>query len=187
MTNLSPTCALPPIFDDQKQWFAVKTRSNFEERVSSGLNNKGIESYVPHLTTIRMSGNVRSVSSQPLFRGYVFARYAPETQGKVRVLQTHGVVQILGVGCQPLPIPDAEIESVRRLLDSGQACAPHPFLREGSLVRIKAGPLRGLEGRLTQFKANYRIVVGVSFLGSGVSAEVDIADVDLVASGSRHQ
>jgi transcription antitermination factor NusG len=55
---------------------------------------------------------------------------------------------------------------------------PHPFLAVGDRVRVKFGPLAGLEGFLIQKKNQTRFVLSMSLIMQAVSVEVDSADVE---------
>ena len=61
-------------------------------------------------------------------------------------------------------IPEAEIESIRKAIEWGNRVEPHPFLRCGDRVRVKSGPLQGLEGILVRKKNFYRLVLSVEIL-----------------------
>ena len=52
------------------------------------------------------------------------------------------------------------------------------------MVLLESGPLAGLEGRLERIKDRYRIVVSLTLLNTGVSAEVDRAWVRPLKKGS---
>jgi len=73
----------------------------------------------------------------------------------------------------PEQIPDAEIERVRRMVESGLLVTPHPYVRVGQAVLIERGPLSGVEGILVDVRGKIRLVVSVNLLQRSVSAEVD--------------
>jgi transcription antitermination factor NusG len=83
------------------------------------------------------------------------------------------VRSIVSFGRVPAPIPDAEIESVRRFISADLNVKPWPFLRVGQTVRVEKGPLAGLDGILEEFKGTYRVVVSISLLQRSIAAEVD--------------
>jgi transcription antitermination factor NusG len=89
------------------------------------------------------------------------------------VLTTPGIVSIIGVGNEPAPIPDHEIEAIQSIAKSGMPVAPWPFLREGQRVRIERGALRDLEGILVTIKNTFRLVVSVTMLQRSVAVEID--------------
>ena len=54
---------------------------------------------------------------------------------------------------------------------------PHPFLKEGDKVRLRSGPLAGLEGILQRRKDGYRLVLSIELLGRSVAVEVEQSDI----------
>jgi transcription antitermination factor NusG len=159
--------------DSLIQWFALRVRSNFERPVSDLLNAKGVEEFLPTYRSRRMwSDRIREVDV-PLFPGYVFCRIPAEARGLV--LATTGVVNIVGVQHQPLPIADEEIAAVRKMIMSRAAVEPWPFTRVGQLVKIRSGSLAGVEGILLMIKDSCRLVISISILGRSVAVEIDAA------------
>jgi len=88
------------------------------------------------------------------------------------VLTTPGVFSILSLAKIPAPIPDQEIEAIRRLVESGSTLEPLPYVTEGQRVRIENGPLRGTEGIVIGVRKGRRITVSVGLLRRSVSAEL---------------
>jgi transcription antitermination factor NusG len=99
---------------------------------------------------------------------------------RLEVLRTAGSVRILGQGDRIEPVPEAEIESIRRLLKARVPCFAHPFLKEGAWVRVKSGPLRDVEGLLVRLKSKTRLVLSVALLSQSVATEIDVADVEVL-------
>jgi transcription antitermination factor NusG len=54
---------------------------------------------------------------------------------------------------------------------------PCPLIKEGMMVEVTHGPLRGVVGRLVRKGAHARLILSVELIGQGVSVEVDAADV----------
>jgi transcription antitermination factor NusG len=160
---------------DQARWFAVWVRSHFEQLVHDQLAAKGMRVFLPTIKTWSRRGGKRHVVPVPMFPGYLFLHHAMDKHGYVKILQTRGVVRILGERWDRLaPIDDAEIAAVERLVTTDLHVAPHPYLREGHRVRLTDGPLSGVEGVLLQVKAGKGIlVVSVELLQRSVAVEVD--------------
>jgi transcription antitermination factor NusG len=78
---------------------------------------------------------------------------------------------------EPAPIPEHEIDSIRTLIDSELAYDPCPMIREGMMVEVVHGPLKGVVGRLLRKGAHARLMLSVDLIGQAVSVEVDAADV----------
>jgi transcription antitermination factor NusG len=109
----------------------------------------------------------------PVFSNYVFCRFAPAT--RAGVLKTPGVRSLVGFGGCPAPVPDAEIEAIRKAVGSGLPVEPWPFVRAGDRVRVLDGPLRGLDGLLVSGANKTRVVVSVELLQRSVAVEIDRA------------
>ena len=161
-------------------WYAVQTKSNMEKCVVEELANKGIENFYPSYDELHQWADRKKVVTRPLFPGYVLIHCADSSQSKLRVLQTHGVVRILGAGRQIEPIPEQQVLSVQQMLASGKGCFPHPFFRAGVSVRVRRGPLKDLVGILVRIKHQTRLVLSVDLIAQSVSTEVDLRDVEVV-------
>jgi transcription antitermination factor NusG len=109
---------------------------------------------------------------RPLFPGYVFCRLNP-SERLVPVLTSPGVVSLIGSGKQPAPIPEVEIDAVRRLLASGAGVEAYPLVREGQRIRVTRGSLKGLEGILLKKRNEWRLVISVTLLQRSLSVEID--------------
>lgn len=170
---------------DLPRWYAVHTRSNFEKIVARELVLKGLEQYVPTVREVHRWKDRKKVVEVPVFPGYVFFRTNDCERARLQVLRTGGTVRILGRASGMEAIPDVEIESIRTLLESRLPFQVHPLLREGALVRVKWGPLQGVEGLLARIKNERRLVISVQMLSQSVSTEIDIADIEVLRPPAR--
>ena len=152
-------------------WFALRLRSKYERVTAAHLRQRGFEEYAPcYKVQKRWSDRTKSMD-QFLFPGYVFCRFDPND--RLRIITAPGVVDVVGFGKSPQRIPDAEIERVRRMVESGVPISPYPYVEVGQAVLIERGPLSGVEGILVEIKGKTRLVVSVNLLRRSVSAEVD--------------
>jgi transcription antitermination factor NusG len=156
-------------------WYAVRVKSKFEQTVSAILQQKGVEQFLPTYRSRRIWSDRIRTMDLPLFPGYVFCRIPLDARD--RVLTTSGVMDLVGAGRRPIPISDQEIAAIQTIIQSHLAAEPWPFLRIGQQVRIRRGPLAGLEGILVKVKNSYRLVVSVTLLERSVAAEIDAAYV----------
>jgi transcription antitermination factor NusG len=153
-------------------YFALYVRSRQERVVEKRLHSKGYTAFSP-LYRSRRNRSDRTVELElPLFPGYVFCQFDPSF--RLPILKTPGVVTIVGVGNIPQPIDDVEISSIQKITIAGSGLAkPWPFFREGQRVRIEAGPLCGVEGKLIRVKNRARLVVSVTLLKRSIAVEID--------------
>ena len=160
------------------QWYAIQTRSRFEKSVAAQLGAKDVEHYLPAFGEMRQWKDRKKLVEMPAFPGYVFVRFLDGGAARLDILKIPGAIRILGKGDTIEPVPDHEIESVRLLLRSSGKCLAHPFVREGTRVRVKRGPLKDVEGILLRIKNYNRIVVSIELLSQAVATEVDASDVE---------
>ena len=156
----------------QAQWYAVRTRSRHEKLVARQLEKQGIQSYLPVVTKINQWSDRRKQVEEPLFSGYAFVRLDPSSSERVRVLQTQGVVNFVGVQGAGVPIPDREIENINLLLASKIAYEERPFLHVGQRVRVCGGALDGMEGILTAENSDRSVVISIGLIQRSLSVRV---------------
>lgn len=152
-------------------WFALQVCTNYEKVVQQLLEQKRFESFLPSYRDRRVWSDRIKYVDRPLFPGYLFCRLNPEE--KIPVVQTPNVIKIVGSGRTPIPISEAEITSLKTIIESRSAVEPWPYFQVGQKVRIEKGPLTGVEGVLQSVKTGFRIVVSISLLQRSVAAEMD--------------
>jgi transcription antitermination factor NusG len=157
------------------QWFALWTRSRHEQVVREQLQQKQFDVFLPTVTKWSRWKDRKKKIDWPLFPGYCFVRFDPRE--RLAILKCTGVVSIISFQGEPAPIPEHEIHGIRRLVESDLAYDPCPLIKEGMMVEVVHGPLKGVIGRLMRKNDKARLVLSVNLIGQGVSVEVDAADV----------
>ena len=160
---------------DTTAWYAIWTRSRHEQVVREQLERKGLEAFLPTITRWSRWKDRKKQIDWPLFPGYCFARF--ESRERLPVLTCSGVVNIVSFDGEIVAIPEHEIEAIRRLVESDLQFDPCPLIREGMMVEVTHGPLKGVVGRLVRKGSHARLVLSVDLIGQAVSVEVDAADV----------
>lgn len=167
---------LPWTQESSPNWFAAYTSSHHEKRVASHFAERQIESFLPlYAARHRWKNRCEMNLELPLFPNYVFVRIDPRE--RVRVLEVPGVQSLVGFGRTLAPLPDFEIEALRSALGQ-RKIEPHPYLVIGERVRIKAGPMAGMEGVLVRKKNNFRVVLALDVIMQSVAVEVDADDLE---------
>jgi transcriptional antiterminator NusG len=152
-------------------WYALQVRTRYERVVADHLTGRGFEWFLPlRKDRKRWSDRMKEIES-PLFPGYLFCRF--DTQNRLPILQTPGVVQIVGYNRQPISVDELEIAAIQTLVAAGVPNQPCSFVEIGDRVRIESGPLRGLEGILVESRGKHKFVLSVSLLQRSVAVEID--------------
>jgi len=143
--------------------------------VRQQLEQKQIEAFLPTIMRWSHWKDRKKQIDWPLFPGYCFARF--NLRERLAILKCTGVVNIVSFEGDPAPIPEHEIDGIRVLIGSELAYDPCPMIREGMMVEVTHGPLKGVVGRLLRKGAHARLVLSVDLIGQAVSVEVDASDV----------
>lgn len=159
-------------------WYALYTRHQHEKMVNQVLSNKGFNTFLPLYAATHNWKDRTKALSLPLFPCYVFLKGGIER--RLQILTTPGIYGLVSSAGQPAAIPDIEIEAIRRVVESGARVEAHPYLKCGNWVRVKCGPLTGIEGILVRKKNISRLVLSVEILGTAAAIEVAAFQVEAV-------
>ncbi len=160
---------------DEVRWYAAYTAARHEKRVAEQFGNRNVEYFLPLYEAVHRWRDRRMRVRLPLFPGYIFVRIPLEE--RLRVLEVPSVVNLVGFSGRPTPLPEGEIDALRRGLTHRPA-QPHPYLAVGRRVRIKSGPFEGMEGILKRIKDNLRLVISLDLIMRSIVLDVDSADVE---------
>jgi transcription antitermination factor NusG len=86
----------------------------------------------------------------------------------------------VGFDGRPIAVPEEEVMRVRQFLNEGFRVEPHRYLQAGRRVRVKTGPLAGIEGIFVRARNKCRIVFSMDLIMRSIAVEIDLADVESV-------
>ncbi len=164
-----------------ERWYAVMVHARQEKAGAAALQEKGIESYLPLRAERRpWSDRIKRVEVA-LFPGYLFVRVALDAARRNQILSVRQVFDLLGRrpgSSEVAPIPDSEMDSLRRVVESARIVDPVEGVVAGQEVEVGAGPLKGVRGVVLEgADGARRLVVQIQLLGRGVRATLDVEDV----------
>ena len=155
-------------------WFVFYTLARREKDLMRKLAAAGIPFYAPMIRRrLRSPGGRTRSSFVPLFPGYVFSR--GDDDQRRAALATNTIARWIPVGDPRMLVDD--LRAIKRLIDSEQPLSPEARLEPGQPVRVRSGPLEGIEGTIIRRRGTERLLVAVRFLNQGASIEME--DVDL--------
>src|SRR5258708_4514565 len=160
----------------EKRWYAAYTSANHEKRVAEQLAVRDVEHFLPVYDSVRRWKDRRVKLQLPLFPGYVFVCMA--LRDRLQVQQVPGVAHLVGFGGTPAALPEEAIEALRASLERGVRAEPHPYLTVGRSVRLKSGPLAGMQGILLLRRGRFRVVISIDLIQRSVVVDADVADVE---------
>ena len=166
---------------DPMYWYAVHVKSRHEFRVYERLTGVGINSFLPSIKRLSKWKDRNKLVEFPLFPGYLFVHTPNSHIARRTILKTQSVVRILGtITGQPESVPDEQIQSLMTIIDAGIPLDPYPYLHEGQRIRIKKGPLAGVEGLLVEKAGQHKLILSVDILNQSTSITIQASDVERI-------
>ena len=158
-------------------WYAVHTRSRHEDMVHTGLIQKAIHTFLPKIEVWSKRKDRRKKIMIPMFPGYLFVElFSLDSQTKLNVLKTFGVVKILGkpTGSEPIPVPDAKIEAIQRIIQSKVEVQQIQYPKVGEPALIVDGPFTGIEGVVVSTDYSKELfVISIELLQRSVAIKLE--------------
>ena len=156
------------------QWWAIYTKARQEKALARDLLTRGVPFYLPLVAKDYLIRGRKARSYLPLFTGYLFVYGADEQ--RIQCLKTNRISQIISVVDQSRLKHD--LRNVNRLIASDAPLTIERRLSRGARVRIKSGPMLGLEGMVLSRRGQRRLLVSVDFLQQGASIEIEDFQVE---------
>ena len=159
---------------NSSNWYALHTRSRFEQKVYDGLCGKSIEAFLPRIQVMSRRKDRRKKILVPMLPGYVFTRSGLKAEEHLNILKTVGVVRMVGFKGTPVPANDEEIASLMILDGTDRTVQNRTYMNKGDLIMIMEGPLKGLVGFYLHHKEKTdKVVVSVDLLNRSLEVEVE--------------
>jgi len=169
--HFEPGRSLPfPGAGVERNWYAVFTVPQNEKSAARHLGLREVELFLPTYRAVHQWKNRQRVTLDlPLFPCYLFVRIS--RQERRQVLESPGVLRIIGNRSEPVPVPDSAIEFLRGGFCS-KCVEPYGGLVVGQKVRIKTGAFEGLEGTLVRKNNNMKFVLTIDLINQHAAVEV---------------
>jgi transcription antitermination factor NusG len=157
-------------------WYVLYTSSRHEKRVAAQLEQRHLEVFLPLYPSVRRWKDRRVELQLPLFPSYLFVHIP--LQHRVEVLSVPGAVRFVAFNGRPAAVAENDLLRLRSALTEGLRAHPHPYLSIGRRVRVRSGPLTGMEGILVRKKDRFRFVLSIDIIMRSVAVEVSACDVE---------
>ena len=125
-------------------WLVLYTKSRNEKKAAIQLQEMGITVYCPLVTEIRQWSDRKKKVEVPLIPSYIFVQI--DAKHRDLVFQVPAVVRYLYWLGKPAIVKDAEIEILKKWLESDQVDSRIQSLQPGDIIAIEKGPFKGQKG-----------------------------------------
>lgn len=169
-----------------KRWIAVLVQMNCEKKTSTLLNKAGYETYIPTQQEIHQWSDRKKKVNRLIMPMVVFVRATVNEEKWLRNQSyIYKLIALPGSNEEKrkfaTPIPDYQINRLKFVLDNAETDVKIVSdFKVGNAVLVTYGPLKGLEGVVSEYDEKHSIV-GVLINGLGYAC-VKIASIYLTYS-----
>jgi transcriptional antiterminator RfaH len=156
-------------------WFVAHTRPRREKKLKSYCEREGFHAVLPCYRSVRKYRGKTVEFFKPLFPGYVFLELT--TEHRQRVAQNDSVARLLTVHDQATFVQ--QLSEIIRALDTELEIVLAPEIGSGQRVKIKSGPLQGLEAWVEQRYGFNTVLLRLDFIGQAAAIKVSAEDLEL--------
>ena len=151
------------------QWFVAHTKPRREKKLVEYCQRQGFSATLPCYDSAHKYRGKTVVFRKPLFPSYVFLQLPAEQKGAVR--QNDHVANLLEVFDQATF--REQLEGILAALNTDLEVRLAPAIGEGMRVRIKGGPLQGLEGWVEKRYGMTTVLLRLDFINQAAAVKID--------------
>ena len=168
-------------------WFFIHSYSGMENKVkrnlehraeSMGMLDRILQVVVPTETEIEIRNGQRKEVEKRVYPGYVLINMILDEDSWYVVRNTPGVTGFVGMGNDPTPLSESEVENIMSRIESDEPRMRVEF-ELGEHVRITGGPFAEFSGIVDELYADKgKAKVLVSFFNRETPVEVDFLQLE---------
>lgn len=172
--------------DPEAKWYVAHTYSGHEENVAAqlgarvkalGLTDLVHEALVPTQDKIKILRGKKQTIKEKVFPGYILLRLILNDTSWMAVRNTHGITGFVGIGKNPTPIPETEVDTIQKFA-AQQAPKFVTAFSLGEAVKISDGPFAEFLGTVSAVdETKGKVTVLVSIFGRETPVELDFLQV----------
>ncbi len=157
-------------------WYVAHTRPRCEKKLVEYCAREGFDTTLPLYRSVKKYRGKEVVFLKPLFPGYVFLKLL--AQQRQRVYQSDYVANLLDVPDQAEF--NQQLQDILFALDQEVEVRLAPTIGPGMRVRIKSGPLQGIEGWVESRKGMVEVLLRLDFIGQAAAVRMDATNLELI-------
>jgi transcriptional antiterminator RfaH len=156
-------------------WLVAHTRPRCEKKLVEFCDRGELSASLPCYRVAHKYRGKTVVFQKPLFPGYVFLHISKEDRNKV--FNSDYVANLLDVVDQELFVQ--QLDGILRATETDLEIRLAPTIGEGMRVKIKSGPLRGLEGWVEKRHGMSVVLLRLDFIGQAAAVKLEATDLEL--------
>src|SRR5271156_5525345 len=157
-------------------WFVAHTKPRCEKKLVRYCRREDIAATLPCYQAAHKYQRKTVVFEKPLFPGYVFLQMSNQQRGKV--YQSDCLANLLEVIDQELF--SQQLSEILCALETGLEIRLAPAIGEGMRVKIKNGPLQGIDGWVVRRYGMTTVLLRLDFIGQAAALRLEATDLELI-------
>src|SRR5437899_1502397 len=160
----------------ETSWFVAHTKPRREKKLVKYCERYGVSATLPCCESAHKYRGKTVVFQKPLFPGYVFLRLRAGQRDSVR--QNEHVANLLHVFDQETF--ERQLEDILKALEANLGVRLAPTIGEGMRVRIREGPLQGIEGWVEQRYGMSTVLLRLDFISQAAAVKIEAHQLQLI-------
>jgi transcription antitermination factor NusG len=157
-------------------WYVAHTRPRREKKLAEYCEREGFAVTLPCYRSVKKYRGKTAVFHKPLFPNYLFLQLYP--QQKQAVYQSDHVANLLEVVDQQLF--QEQLNDILAALETEMEIFLAPQITAGARVKIKSGPLRGIEGMVEHRSGMTLVLLRLDFISQAAAVKIDASELELI-------
>lgn len=169
-----------------RAWYVLRTQLKRERLAAMNLRLlEGVEAFLPRLRYLKTTRRGRVWWVEPLFPGYLLAKFSLEEMGRV-VTYSAGVSKMISFGSNVPEVPEEFVEGLKAQVAKMEAeddeIVVNWKVNLGDEVEVADGPFKGMEGQVVEVRPGAeRVSLLLEFLGEVKPVEVSLFNLILAS------
>jgi transcription antitermination factor NusG len=160
----------------QLLWYVAHVRPRCEKKLLQYCQRESLDARLPCYRLAHRYRGKTVIFNKPLFPGYVFLQLAGEKRNLI--IQSNHVANLLDVSDQELFIH--QLGDILRALETDLEIRLAPTIGEGMRVKIKSGPLRGIEGWVEKRYGMTTVLIRLDFISQAAAVKLEANELELI-------
>lgn len=153
-----------------KQWYALYTKPKHEFKAATQLEVQNVDYYLPTISKVKQWSDRKKKVKEPLIRGYIFIKGSEKE--RLIALQQNSIVRCVSERGKPAVIPESQMNNFIKFVQDGYEYRVVNELTKGMKVRIKSGPMSGVEGVIIEEPEHRSVAVSIDLLNRTVVTRI---------------
>jgi transcription antitermination factor NusG len=158
------------------RWFVAHTKPRREKKLKQFCDGEGFPATLPCYRSVHKYRGKTVTFQKPLFPGYLFLQLTSIQRPKV--VAHNSVANLLSVYDQELFA--RQLEEILLALTLNVEVYLAPQIGAGSRVKVKSGPLRGMEGWVEERYGMTTVLLRLDFIGQAAAIKLQADELELI-------